>query len=311
MINFRFHLASLIAVFLALAVGVVMGSTVIDRAIVDSLRNQIDKVEKRADAQRDANSKLQSEVQQLQGFVDAVAPWAVSGTLHAPVALLAVRGIDADDTKAQVALLRQAGATATGILWLEPSWNLVDDAQTRALADAVGSPGRTKVAVRRDAEAALAARLVATPAAGQPDVLARLVDAGFLTFEGVDGQGSTFVAATYPGPDAQMFLLGGPAGDITVKPFVRDLASGLVERSAAPVVGEVFNGGPGTTRGAWLAPIRGDATLAASLSTVDDVDVTEGRVASALALSDLLRGVFGSYGYGTGAKQPLPTPPVG
>ena len=32
MINFRFHLVSLIAVFLALALGVVMGATVIDRA---------------------------------------------------------------------------------------------------------------------------------------------------------------------------------------------------------------------------------------------------------------------------------------
>ena len=44
MINFRFHIASLVAVFLALALGVVMGSTVVDRAIVESLRTQIDDV---------------------------------------------------------------------------------------------------------------------------------------------------------------------------------------------------------------------------------------------------------------------------
>ena len=43
MINFRFHIVSLIAVFLALALGVVMGSTVIDRAIVDGLHDRIDR----------------------------------------------------------------------------------------------------------------------------------------------------------------------------------------------------------------------------------------------------------------------------
>ena len=31
MINFRFHVVSIVAVFLALALGVVMGSTVVDR----------------------------------------------------------------------------------------------------------------------------------------------------------------------------------------------------------------------------------------------------------------------------------------
>jgi hypothetical protein len=309
MINFRFHIASLIAVFLALAVGVVMGSTVIDRAIVDSLRNRIDNVEKSADEQRDENARLQAEVNQLRGFVDASAPWAVSGTLSSPVALLAVRGVDADQTKAQVTLLRQGGATTPGIMWLEPAWNLTDDAEAQALAEAVGSAARTKSGVRRDALAALAARLTTGPEGTQPDVLARLVDAGFLTFEGIDGQGESFVPATYPGANAQVLLAGGPAGEVTVKAFVRDLARALVDRSAPPVVGEIYAEQADVTRGEWLAPVRDDATLAAALSTVDDVDLTEGRVASVLALADLGRGVFGAYGYGAGAEQPLPAPP--
>ena len=50
MINFRFHLVSLIAVFLALALGVVMGSTVIDRAVVNGLENRIKHVENKAEA---------------------------------------------------------------------------------------------------------------------------------------------------------------------------------------------------------------------------------------------------------------------
>ena len=42
MINFRFHLISLVAVFLALGVGVAMGASFIDRATVDSLRGRVD-----------------------------------------------------------------------------------------------------------------------------------------------------------------------------------------------------------------------------------------------------------------------------
>jgi len=37
MINFRFHLVSLIAVFLALGLGILVGSTVVDQVIVDRL----------------------------------------------------------------------------------------------------------------------------------------------------------------------------------------------------------------------------------------------------------------------------------
>jgi len=309
MINFRFHIASLIAVFLALAVGVVMGSTLIDRAIVDGLHNQIDKVERRADSQRAENARLQGEVQRLQAFVDTVAPWAVSGTMSNPVALLAERGIDADQVKAQVELLRRGGGTTTGILWLEPSWNLTDDQQTEVLRRAVGSTARTRQGVRRDAIGALAARLVTGAPPLQPDVLPALIDAHFVTFEGVGADAEPFTPGVYPGADARMQLLGGPAAQITVKSFARDFAQAFVGGGAPPVVGEVFaETEHGGARGEWLAPIRSDAQLAVSLSTVDDVDLTEGRIASVLALSQVPVGSFGAYGYGTGAKQPLPEP---
>jgi hypothetical protein len=59
-------------------------------------------------------------------------------------------------------------------------------------------------------------------------------------------------------------------------------------------------------RGTWLAPIRGDEQLSAVVSTVDDVDLVQGRVAATLALADLVGGVVGSYGYGLGATSAVP-----
>ena len=152
MINFRFHIASLIAVFLALALGVVMGSTVVQRAIVEGLRDQIDRVERNADNQRAKNAALSTENDRLNLYVAESAPYAVSGALtDQSVAVLAERGIDEDAVKAQVALLQTAGARVAGILWLESAWNLADKASADALRTATGSTTRNDRTLRAEA----------------------------------------------------------------------------------------------------------------------------------------------------------------
>ena len=86
----------------------------------------------------------------------------------------------------------------------------------------------------------------------------------------------------------------------------------MVTASAPVVVGEVYvESDGGAARGARLAPIRGDDSLSKKVSTVDDLDLTEGRVAGVLATSDLGHDVVGHYGYGDGTDRPLPewTPP--
>jgi hypothetical protein len=152
MINFRFHIASLIAVFLALALGVVMGSTVVQRAIVDSLRDQIDRVERNVDSQRAKNAALSAENDRLNLYVAESAPYAVGGALTGQsVAVLAERGIDEDAVKAQVALLQTAGARVAGTLWLESAWNLADPASADALRTATGSTTRNNRTLRAEA----------------------------------------------------------------------------------------------------------------------------------------------------------------
>src|SRR5260221_13324960 len=95
MINFRFHLVSLVAVSLALAVGIVVGASIVNRAIVDGLNNRIDKVEKNADTQRNANRALSASAQQLQSYLQTAAPYVVEGRLTAvPVVVVAERGVD-------------------------------------------------------------------------------------------------------------------------------------------------------------------------------------------------------------------------
>ena len=310
MINFRFHIASLIAVFLALALGVVMGSTVVQRAIVQNLRAQIDRVERNADTQRTNNAALNTENDRLNLYVAESAPYAVSGALtNQSVAVLAYRGIDEDAVKAQVVLLQTAGARVAGILWLESAWNLTDSGGADALRTTTGSTTRSVRTLRAEALDALALRLAQGAATGQADVLDSLAKGGFVNLEGPAN--SNVTAASFPVAGTRILLLGGPASTITVPGTARQLTQSLVAANAPTVVGEVYKESDGAPdRGTWLAPIRSDDQLAAAVSTVDDVDLVQGRVASALALGDLAQGIVGSYGYGVGAKSVLPPAPV-
>src|SRR5688572_17579532 len=156
MINFRFHIVSLIAVFLALAIGVVMGATVIDQAIVDGLNARINDVEREANAQRADNNELRTEVERLEDYIDRTDEYAVTGQLEdVPVAVVALRGVDADEVNAAVELARTAGASAPGVLWLEEKW-LLPDGETRGqLADLLGEADDDRDTLRETGAIAL------------------------------------------------------------------------------------------------------------------------------------------------------------
>src|SRR5260370_2223075 len=89
MINLRYHVVSLVAVFLALAVGVLMGATVIDRVTVDQLRNQLDRVESSVKQTRKENGQLAARLRVWDQFADQARDQALPGPLQTPPVLLA------------------------------------------------------------------------------------------------------------------------------------------------------------------------------------------------------------------------------
>lgn len=318
MINFRFHLVSLVAVFLALTVGIVMGATVIDRAIVDSLNDRINAVSRKADTRKRESRALAADVGRLNDFVGQAQPYVVESRLtNVPVVVIATRGIDADVVTNQVDVLRAAGAVVPAVVWIENSWTLGDKTTTSKLGIALGNTSRDPATLRDAAWKAIAARLhdgqavreitpTPPPAVTAPpgDALSALIDAGFVQIARVgDGQ---IDQAAFPGRNARVVLLVG-AGFVPGNQL-RSGASALAGAAIPTVVGEVFDDAATTTsRGQILAPLRtGDAI--AGLSTVDDVELSEGRIAVTLAGSDLgrLPPVTGHYGYGDGASRALP-----
>src|SRR5260370_26814844 len=160
MINFRFHIVSLIAVFLALALGVVMGTTVVNRATVDRLNERIDTVEKNANARKTESDQLRGQVGQINGYSDGTKDFAVAGRLNGTTrATIAARGGDADAVKQTVALAQLAGARAPGSIWLEGKLTLSDADALRQLGELLGKTGQNAKVTRDEAWNALASRV--------------------------------------------------------------------------------------------------------------------------------------------------------
>ena len=306
MVTFRFYIVSLVAVFLALAMGVVVGSTLIDRAIVDRLDRSVDSVSNRLDRQQDENAALRKEIRELREYADTTAPEVVDGALDGgAVAVVAERGVDADVVEASVAMLQQADGAAPGILWLEPAWDLADDGDRTRLAEVLDVPDTGPGRLRDRAWGRLVTALEGGSVQGDP--LQDLAEGGFVTYQDVGDVESGVDALA--GVGEQVLLVGGPesqlGSDITLA-----LGRGLVRAGVPALVAEAWHEEEdGPSRGAVAGLVRDQDDLADVVSTVDDLDLVQGRVAATLALADLRNGVRGHYGYGADADRPLPDRP--
>jgi len=310
MINFRFHVVSLIAIFLALALGVVIGAGVIDRGVVDALDSRLNKVEGRSNDLEAENGVLTGRNNELEGFATDVQPFAVSGRLLGDdVGVVAIRGVDGDRVSAVVTAAQQADATATGTLWLEDKWALPDDDSVKELQDALGTTTKNKAALRAEGLEQLAQRLATVDArvAGEQDLLTVLEQAGFLGYDSVDDSTIT----DFPGRAAGIVLVVGNGGAVDPALVTLPAAKALHEVEVPTVVASVWTEvTDGPDRADAVQPIRAD-DLATSVSTVDDLDLVEGPTTVVLALSDLFLTppVVGHYGYGPDvARLPDPTP---
>ncbi len=338
MINFRYHLVSLTAVFLALALGVVMGSTVIDRAIVDGLRDRIDKVERNAELRKNQNDDLRTELSQLNDYISKTSGFAVTERLRSvPVTVLAVRGIDNDAVTATVALAQQAGGRVPGIVWLEPKLALTAAADVKALADVLGVDTKNVKTLRTATWKALAEPFGGAVAAGAgaggavvdptttttgggttttsspvdelaaTQLLTKLGERGFVSFEGVGDTGKDVTLSDLPRADGRVLLASGAGAKLSDDELLRDLARAFSNQGVSTAAAEVFaESSKGPDRGTLVQPIVADDALAKKVSTVDNLEMTRGQVVSVLALADLGRNVVGHYGIGGDASLSVP-----
>src|SRR5205085_9845523 len=109
-ISFRYHLVTIVAIFLALGLGLLAGTTVINRVLVDRLRKQTDQATTRADAAERARIELQDELK-------ALGPVVVADKLPATNAVIVTyEGADGTTLDQAQTSLKAAGANVLGVL---------------------------------------------------------------------------------------------------------------------------------------------------------------------------------------------------
>ncbi len=121
MIDFRYHLVSIVAVFLALAIGIVVGSTALKPAVLSGLQKTATAEKKRIDALYAQNRQLQQRAQCGPGVRPGVvstrrwtACWTASGSSWSPRPA-STAGWPPGSSSA----LTEAGATVTGQVQLQ------------------------------------------------------------------------------------------------------------------------------------------------------------------------------------------------
>jgi len=308
LISFRFHIVSIVAVFLALAIGIVVGSTVIDRAIVEGLRNRVDDVSDNLDERQAANDALQTEVDQLEGFVNDAAAITVDDRLSDTVAVVVTdEGVDRDPVDRTIALLGQAGSTVRGVLTVDSSWALEDPEQQAALAEVVDLDAGSSVEELQ----ARAASLLVTDLSSSVEVvddgtgaLDQISEVGLVAYE-------SLADVVAPRPRRVLFVVvSGPANTLGSSAHTEPFATAAAESAGAVVVAEVWREAEnGPERADSLATILGSPTLRSEISTVDDLDLAPGPTTVLLALVAAQAGEVGHYGVAVEADSYAPAPP--
>ncbi len=324
MIDFRYHVVSIVAVFLALAVGIVLGSATLKAPILrggeqitQDLRND------RQDLREDIVD-LEQQVRAGEGFAEQIAPRIVDGRLDdRSVLIVAAPGAEDPLVSDVAVMLEQAGASVAGTVSLRERYLEEDtDGQLDDLVAELLPSGEDLSASSPHQRAALGlATVLIAPqqgaTAGQGDlsgsalglparaVLDALQESGYLQTSGILARsaGTAVVVA----PAAPDMLSPQPVDARAREDALVALVAALDERGLGTVVtGPASAAGPGGLLTAVRSGSAGD-----EVTTVDSAETTAGRVAVVFGLQEQLRGGSGDYGVAAGASGgPLPDLPV-
>jgi copper transport outer membrane protein MctB len=306
LVSFRFLLVSLVAVFLALGLGVLAGTTALNRGLVQQLESDTVEAQNEAARLREEIGRLDAQLDTLRAFPEAAMSYLIDGELLGhDVVLLSQEGTDPGAITATESGLREAGAQVRALLVVGQRMSLPSEADQEALADLMGVDGSTEPSVLRSMAAeALAERLAFGPAVD--DIIEELIREEFLLNQGpsLGEQGLEVL------DDADMVVVvGGGLDRPAVRPesflvpFVVSLGGSDGEKAvaAAESVGSAYE---------FVGLVRSDPEAADLVSTQDNVDLAPGTIGLVLALEDLLNGgEVGHYGVREDASAPIPPLP--
>ena len=307
MIDFRYHLVSLISVFLALAVGVVLGAGPLQNSLGTALNDQVTALRENRNATQAKLEQTETAVNERDSYITQAATSLLPGTLASKnVAMVLLPDAKAEDADAIAAQLKNAGATVTGRVSLTSTWVDLSRENYRSTfsGQVQGHLGSTN---SKDANGILGEALAKALTAND-DSSRVLMDMLSVT---ADKSGTPFVSVdSTPTAAAEMIVVVGP------RPQASSGKGATVEAS------------PGEDPKAWAKALEGTAGRAptvvvgsadgdggvvgiirsekAKVTTIDSVGQIAASVSTPLALASTRAGTTGHYGFDKGAEAVMP-----
>lgn len=300
MVSFRYHLVSLIAVFLALALGIVLGSGPLATGIGDSLSGDLRAVREERDELTQDLKQEQGRVSDRDAALTSALTSAAAGSLtDQQVALVVLPGASDEDVTAIADAVTAAGATTVTARFTE-AWEGVDASFLQGYAGQIAGYVDSATGARPEAVVAAAvaeALRDATIDGSDAAILTELLtsdDVDFLAFDAEPTAPST--ALVLVGPRETPTPVEGAAD--------RDPTSMVTGFSA--VIPTVTVGATTPERDGLVDGVRTGDVVA---TTIDSVGQTPAALSVPLALVEVLGGTAGHYGSGQGAAAPIPPLP--
>jgi hypothetical protein len=306
-ISLRYHVVSVTAVFLALAVGVVLGSTAISGRLLSGLSEDNASLGEEISGLQAERNALGAKLAEADRFATSVGPLAVRGQLtDRTVVVVTTADASPGDRDALADLLESAGAAVTGELQLTESFADPDAADQ--LLDLVArlQPAGTRLPTAADPgtrAGGLLGSLLLLNEKSEPQASA---DETAAALSGLSSAGFVEQGGGLRPAQLAVVLTGGAVAADAAADRAATIArfATQLDRSGA---GAVLAGGGGSADGTGaVGVVRADTSATSVLSTVDSLDTPAGRIAVVLALREQLDGGAGRYGVAGNAEAASP-----
>jgi hypothetical protein len=301
MISVRQHVTSLVAVFLALAVGLALGGGLLGGTDSNGEDPTAGSPSPSEPSPGGGDATTGGADQQPDTFADAFAAtgaarlYANGLDTHA-TAILTMPGADEALVKRLQAQIGVAGGSVTGTYAVGEA--LVDPAN-RDTIESVGGDLATQLADPRIDPAATSydrMGILLALAMGTTQPSSVRADLAAVTIREALA-GAQLLTSPADVRNAPLVLVVLPPGDEGTSDSLaaRTMLSGLVNGLGTSVAGVVVLGDSDSAEDGELAALRGSEVVG-PVSTVDGVDTTIGEVTAVLAMTAIFAGTFGSYG---------------
>jgi len=325
-IDFRYHLVSLVAVFMALAVGIVLGAGPLGQEISSTLEAQVRDLREERNDLRAQLDQAQAREQLKNDVVAILTPTVTQNQLTGHrVAVVTLPGADRNIVGQLQDQIATAGGQVVQTARLDDAWADPESAATRHEAAAELAPTLTDPEPREGAEptaetvlaAALTGEEVVAGSGAWRTATDRLVELGFLDVNWADSEDDL----TADPPDSFVIVTGGlttqqveedEAGNPQLQQSLDLIAAFGALGTPTLVAGygtESYSDPVQAAESPVVRGVRAESAIAETVSSVDHVEGAAGQLAAVLGLRWSIEGQPGHWGLGTDAVGPSPSVP--